>query len=251
MSQSGDFTLELDQAALNLNQEFVVSVFVSSPDQPANTVFAKINYDSSQLSFLDTNFSTSVFPNVVERQSAANQIRLTSFTTNAFSGNHGLFTRLRFKALQNGQSVITLAADSKIHADDGLATNLADPAKLPVQLTVSVGESKQEAIIQQGASTPSPANISPLSDIQPIDAYEQPDAQSSDQTTATSIADNFSESGVNDFSTFSASPKILPPPQPPAATGLGSTPIIFAAITLLTIVSVLLIMKFRRKKDDL
>jgi hypothetical protein len=244
MNQTAFYSFEIDQANIQTNQDFTVSVFVNT-DQPVNTASTEILYDNQQISFVNVSFSDSVFPNIVEKKTDTTPLRLTAFTTDHFQQSHGLFARLTFKALQNGNASITLSSNSKIYADDGTGTNVADQTKLPVQLTMNIGQVQQSPVVQQG-QTASPVTIT-TSLLTPTTVQK---SETASKPGYSSPGDVLSDKGVRDFSTFSSTPKTYPPASTPPAQ--GSFPVIYfvlPVILLLTIGIILTIIKFRRKNE--
>ena len=195
MPQTASFDIEIQQTEIKTDEDFVVSLFIDSGLKPINTVFARLSYPPDQLEFIDSSFSKSEFDNLVERQTEPGLIKLTSFTAKPYSGNHGLFVNLKFKPLAEKEAQVTIQPISKIHSADGKGTDVADPAKLPVVLTVFPGTG-QNPIVKKGEL------------VQELKEEIQKTAlQTSQESTP------FSEKGVADYSTFSGYPKTYPPGQ--------------------------------------
>lgn len=225
MPATASFDIQTNPLEMESGQEFTISIFVDSGFQPVNTIFARISYPQEKLSFINSSFSGSDFSSVVERRDEAGVIKLASFTTKPYSGTHGKFVNLEFHPIVQKESQISIQPVSKIHASDGMGTNIADPSQLPVSLTVFPG-TKQKSILVKG------------------NAVEEMTLQSSPGPVS------FPEQGVADYSTFSSYPnKYQPSQKSRKAFDLSdSSLIIIAAMIFLTIVFLLIIIKIRKKK---
>lgn len=150
MANTALFLLETSKLTPVPQEQIVISVFIDTGSQATNTIFSRISFTPDTLQFIDNDFNGSFYPNIVERQTTDNILKLTSFTTTPYSQNHGLYVRLKFKTLKAGEAKITISSDSKIHANDGKGTNIADTAKLPTVLTFFIGENKEPVITRGG-----------------------------------------------------------------------------------------------------
>ena len=228
MPQTASFDIEIQQTEIKTGEDFVVSLFIDSTLQPVNTIFARLSYPQDQLEFVDSSFSKSEFDNLVERETEPGLIKLTSFTAKPYSGNHGLFVNLKFKPLAEKEAQVTIQPISKIHSADGKGTDVADPAKLPVVLTVFPGTG-QNPIVKKGEL------------VQELKEEIQKTALQTSQESSP-----FSEEGIADYSTFSGYPKTYPPGQK-LLESLTPTNLLFFAIPfiILLLVSLFLILRKR------
>ena len=235
MPQTASFDIEIQQTEIKTGEEFVVSLFIDSAFQPVNTIFARLSYPQDQLEFVDSSFSKSEFDNLVERQTEPGLIKLTSFTAKPYSGDHGLFVNLKFKPLAKKEAQVTIQPISKIHSADGKGTDIADPAQLPVVLTVFPG-TEQKPIVKKGET------VKELKE-----EIQKTALQTSQESTP------FSEKGVADYSTFSGYPKNdLPSKKTKKVASLLNNPlIIIISILLLTIALTILIIKLKKKRNSL
>ena len=231
MSQTAQFDIEINQSKLSLGEEFIVSLFIDSGFQLVNTVFTRISYPQDKLEFIDSSFSKSEFDNLVERNTEPGLIKLTSFTTQPYSGNHGLFVNLKFKPLVKKEAQVIIQPISKIHSADGKGTDITNPIKLPVVLTVFPG-TEQKPTIKKGEL---------------VQELKEEIQKTVPQDSLKSSS--FSEEGVADYSTFSGYPKTYPPEQKiERSVGLLNNPlIIIILILLLTIILIMLVFKLRKR----
>ena len=235
MPQTAQFDVEIKQSNFSLGEEFVVSLFVDSSSQPVNTIFSRISYPQEKLEFIDSSFSNSEFDNLIERKTEPGLIKLTSFTVQPYSGNHALFVNLKFKPLAEKEAKITIQPISKIHSADGKGTDIANPAKLPVVLTIFPG-TEQKPIIQKGET---------------VKEIKEEIQKALPEDSAESFS--FPEKGVADYSTFSGYPKNNLPSQKTKKPGslLNNPLIIIIPVLLLTISLLILIIKLKKKTNSL
>jgi len=231
MPQTASFDIEIQQTELKIGEDFVVSLFIDSAFQPINTIFARLSFSQDKLEFVDSSFSKSEFDNLVERKAEPGLIKLTSFTAKPYSGNHGLFVNLKFKPLVEKEAQVTIQPISKIHSADGKGTDVADPAKLPVVLTVFPG-TDQKPTVQKGET---------------VKELKEEIQKALPQNSEESLS--FPEKGVADYSTFSGYPKNdLPSQKTKKIASLLNNPlIIIIPILLLTIAITTLIIKLKKK----
>ena len=228
MSPTASFDIVTQQTEIEIGEEFIISLFINSGLQPVNTIFARLSYSPDKLEFIDSSFSKSEFDNLIERQTEPGLIKLTSFTAKPYSGNHGLFVNLKFKPLAGQEAQVIIQPISKIHSTDGKGTDVADPAKLPVVLTVFPG-TNQNPVVKKGEL------------VQELKEEIQKTALQTSQESS-----SFSEKGVADYSTFSGYPKTYPPSQKLLESLTPTNLLLFAIpFIILLLVSLFLILRSR------
>lgn len=163
-AQNAYYFLETTSTHIPLQSAFLVQVFVNSGEEPINTIRVGLEYPKTNLSLLETNLATSMFPNLVENNTnEPGIIYLTAFTVNPYQGERGLVATLKFQAIKNGDVKINILPDSKIHVADGIGTNIFNYQETPKSFSVVISSN----VGGQGGSTashPPGALPSPASD---------------------------------------------------------------------------------------
>ncbi len=238
MFQSAQFNLESDQTQISLGNDFVISIYVDTAGQPTNTVFFFFFYPQDKVQFIDSSFTDSKYPNIIERKTENGLIKLTSFSSTPYNGNNGLFARLKFRALTNSEATITIENNSKIHANDGKGTDVSELSALPASITLFPAEKNQQPVVKKG-ETIIETNQTTLS--------LTPDASP--------MVFDFTEKGVADYSTFSGYPKLYPPGQKFAEANLISykflgLPLVFLNLALIFLFLIFLLIKLLKRKNE-
>jgi hypothetical protein len=241
MFQTAQFNLESDQNQLSLGNDFIVSVYVDTAGQPTNTVFARISYPQDKIQFIDSSFTDSKFPSIVERKTENGLIKLTSFTTTPYNGNNGLFARLKFRPILNSEATITIENNSKIHASDGLGTDVSDQTTLPVSLTLYTSEQNKPPIVKKGET------------ILILAEEGQRTTELSTQQSSP-VPFDFTEKEIADYSTFSGYPKEYPPGQISTKGYITSykvfgMPVFFLALVIVFLFLLFLLIKLLKEKS--
>lgn len=139
-AQNAYYFLETSAQNISPQSAFLVQVFVNSGDKPINTVRLGLQYPKENLSLMQVNMATSMFPNLVENNSSESGVLyLTAFTINPYQGERGLVATLKFQALKNGNAQITILPESKIHVADGNGTNVFNYQEMPNSFGVVIG----------------------------------------------------------------------------------------------------------------
>lgn len=131
-SRNALLTLLASEKDPQAGETVYLQAWVDTAGESINTVHLEIRYDIASLSYLESSFTGSVVPSVVERNTETpGLIKLTGFRTTSFSGQ-GLVTTLKFRALQTDNGKVTLLPSSTIHLADGNGTNAYNETIAPV-----------------------------------------------------------------------------------------------------------------------
>lgn len=110
-SASSDYTVE-DQINLNLQ--------INTADETVNTITVHLQYPTDKLSFVESNFTQSDFPGIVEREETnPGFLMYTLFTVPGYQGSAGRLLNLQFKAKASGEALIIFLPSSAIYSADG------------------------------------------------------------------------------------------------------------------------------------
>jgi hypothetical protein len=254
MSQTTNFSLELDRNTISSGDNFTLSVYVNNnPTVSTNTVFLRLNYSQNEISFINSDFTGTAYPNIVENKTNNGQIQFTSFSTNPVSQDHQLVGRFLFQALTDSPSQITLDPSSKIHAYDGKGTNVVNTTQLPLTLVVN-NDDKGSTVLQQNG-VPIPIAVDQTTS---ITANQTKDTQATNlinESTSPSskaiIPDN--KGGVTDYSTYSALPRQYPVGQNITKEFITTNYLYFIIISCLIIISIIigyLIIRSRQNSNN-